>query len=454
MEKEKIIYGVVFTRNGIVRKEQGQRPVYIEEFVKRMQPTNGVCLTRVRNDYIAYAMGIRNIYLIVYKEPELEQRVTDAILDAREKTEQTKEGRKVKGIFADDYKEENEINIYTNSNTNININTNSNSNTNTDKKEVEIESDSEDGTDTGWSYWKKRKSILSTFYGGEAVNEKKLQDHFISKNIPYSLSKEIAKEIYQIKKGDEGGAQEKEKIKSATKKVLGQIMPILMPEQIEKEIEMHKKQGKRPYVFCMVGVNGVGKSTTLSKLCLWLLKRKHRVCVAACDGFRSGAIEQLRKYVERYQHRGHAIHLFEKGYGKDESSIANQALKYAYEQRFDVVLIDTCGRMPGNNSSMLSLSKMIRVNKPEKIFYVGEALVGSDSIEQIRTFNRYIERANVEKSIDGIIVTKCDTVDDKIGTVVSLAHTVSKPVVFIGIGQKNSDLLPFDIDGICSALEI
>ncbi|KAI5136708.1 uncharacterized protein NESG_02130 [Nematocida ausubeli] len=437
--KEKVLYTLVGTRGGVVLGETGSMPGYLESFLQKMQAFSTIKSVKVRNDRITYTFGVSNIYLVVYKEAEIEKEIESAVMDAKDKTEKSEGAKVLFGIFKGK-EDEDAVDC-----------------TESSQKEVAAidDSDTEEET-TGWDKWKKPRNLLNFLTAKKEVSEKSIQDHLLTRNVPYVLSRKIACDITKVMKNEEktGSMSENEKLRHGFKQVLSEIVPTLSPEKIIEEIHSHKRNGKGPYVFCMVGVNGVGKSTTLSKLCLWILKNGFRICVGACDGFRSGAIEQLEKYVLRYQARGHAISLYEKGYKKDESSIAGKAIAHAQQHGFDVVLIDTCGRMPGNTQSMLSLSKLIRVSKPNKIFYVGEALVGNDSIEQIKGFNEYIERACVDKSIDGIVVTKCDAVDEKIGTIVGLAHTVDKPVVFIGVGQKNVDLLPFDIDSLCEALYI
>ncbi|KAH9387039.1 signal recognition particle receptor subunit alpha [Nematocida major] len=434
--RSKVLYSLVGTRGGVVLGELGSRPVYLEAFLQKIQPSSTVKTVKVRNDYIAYSFGPCNIYLAMYREIEAEQEVEGEVEAAKEKIENTPGAKELHGVFKalGECASESE---------------------NAEEEEAaEPDSDPEEEP-ANWSRWKKAGSIMKLFSRREDITEKSVHDHLIGRNVPNTLSRKISRDIMAVLKNEcADSPQTAESVRSSFRKVISEIVPTMSPESIISEIEAHRKSAKTPYVFCMVGVNGVGKSTTLSKLCLWILKNKYKICVAACDGFRSGAIEQLKKYVDRYQARGHAISLYEKGYKKDEASIASKAISHALEHHFDVVLIDTCGRMPGNTQSMMSLTKLIRVNKPNKIFYVGEALVGNDSIQQIQGFNEYIERACVNKSVDGIIVTKCDTVDDKIGTIVSLAHTVDKPIAFIGVGQKNVDLLPFDIDSLCESLYI
>jgi signal recognition particle receptor subunit alpha len=123
---------------------------------------------------------------------------------------------------------------------------------------------------------------------------------------------------------------------------------------------------KRPYVMAFCGVNGVGKSTNLAKICFWLIENNFRVLIAACDTFRAGAVEQLRTHMRHLnslhppeKHSGRQmVQLYEKGYGKDAAGIAMEAINYARDCQIDVVMIDTAGRMQDNEPLMRALAKV------------------------------------------------------------------------------------------------
>lgn len=108
-----------------------------------------------------------------------------------------------------------------------------------------------------------------------------------------------------------------------------------------------------------------------------------KVMIAACDTFRAGAVEQLRTHSRNLD-----VYLFDQGYGKDASVIARNALKYATHEGYNVVLIDTAGRMQDNEPLMKALAKLVSVNNPDLVLFVGEALVGNDAIDQLVKFNR------------------------------------------------------------------
>lgn len=180
---------------------------------------------------------------------------------------------------------------------------------------------------------------------------------------------------------------------------------------------LHAKGENRPYTITFCGVNGVGKSTNLAKICFWLVENGFRIMIAACDTFRAGAVEQLRTHV----HRINSIHpeqvkLFEQGYGKDAATIAMHAISAARDQQYDVVLIDTAGRMQDNEPLMRALSKLIAINRPDAVLFVGEALVGNDAVDQLTKFNQALANHSQSKQprlIDGIVLSKFDTIDDK-----------------------------------------
>jgi signal recognition particle receptor subunit alpha len=173
-----------------------------------------------------------------------------------------------------------------------------------------------------------------------------------------------------------------------------------------------------------------------------LLQNNYRVLVAACDTFRSGAVEQLNVHVRNLKELSARenvgyVDLYQKGYGKDAANVAKDAVEYASANKFDVVLIDTAGRRHNDVRLMSSLEKFAKFAKPDKILMVGEALVGTDSVMQARHFNAAFGSG---RGLDGFIISKCDTVGDMIGTLVSMVHATGIPVLFLGTGQHYGDL--------------
>ncbi|KAF2172340.1 hypothetical protein M409DRAFT_63058 [Zasmidium cellare ATCC 36951] len=253
-------------------------------------------------------------------------------------------------------------------------------------------------------------------------------------------------------------------IRESMTKALTRILTPTSSTDLLREIANTTGSSKpRPYVISIVGVNGVGKSTNLSKIAYFLLQNKYRVLVVAADTFRSGAVEQLRVHVRNLTELSQrenvgSIELFEKGYGKDAAVVARDAVSYATNGNkgngnmlFDVVLIDTAGRRHNDARLMSSLTKFGQLANPDKIFMVGEALVGTDSVAQARNFAKEFvdtkgHMRNGGVGMDGFIISKCDTVGDMVGTLVSMVHATGIPVVFLGVGQHYGDLRGLNVD--------
>ena len=159
-------------------------------------------------------------------------------------------------------------------------------------------------------------------------------------------------------------------------------------------------------------------------------------------------MEQLRTHVKRLNslypsqnpnEKKDVVELYEKGYGKDAAGIAMEAINHARASHRDVVLIDTAGRMQDNEPLMRSLSKLIGVNDPDLVLFVGEALVGNEAVDQLVKFNRALVDHSAH-TIDGIVLTKFDTVDDKVGSAISMTYITGQPIIFVGTGQTYTDL--------------
>ncbi|KAK6022795.1 SRP54-type protein, GTPase domain protein, partial [Ostertagia ostertagi] len=245
-------------------------------------------------------------------------------------------------------------------------------------------------------------------------------------------------------------------VKEAVRESLTQLLTPKRRVDILRDIVEAKREG-RPYVVVFCGVNGVGKSTNLAKITFWLNENNHRVLIAAGDTFRAGAVEQLRTHTKHLNAlHPNSVQLFEQGYGKDSASLAAAAIGIAAERAIDVVLVDTAGRMQDNEPLMRELAKLIRVNEPDLVLFVGEALVGNEAVDQLVKFNQALADnatpGSTPRLIDGIVLTKFDTIDDKVGAAVSMAYITGQPIVFVGCGQTYKDLRNLNIGAVVSAL--
>ncbi|KAG6111512.1 hypothetical protein E4U14_002457 [Claviceps sp. LM454 group G7] len=283
---------------------------------------------------------------------------------------------------------------------------------------------------------------------------KGMEEHLLRKNVAREaalrLCEGVEKELLGAKTASFEGINTK--IQSAMESSLTKMLTPTSSLDLLREIDSitappaTSLRKPRPYVISIVGVNGVGKSTNLSKICFFLLQNRYKVLIAAGDTFRSGAVEQLAVHVRNLKEltarEGGQVELYQKGYGKDAATVAKAAVTHAAEQAFDVVLIDTAGRRHNDQRLMSSLEKFAKFAQPDKILMVGEALVGTDSVAQARNFNAAFGSA---RSLDGFIISKCDTVGDMVGTLVSLVHATNVPVLFVGVGQHYSDLRNFSV---------
>ncbi|KAJ5825408.1 Signal recognition particle SRP54 subunit helical bundle [Penicillium riverlandense] len=288
---------------------------------------------------------------------------------------------------------------------------------------------------------------------------KAMEDHLLKKNVAREAAVRLCEGVERELVGKKTGnfqsvdAALHEAMEASLRKILTPTSSLDLLREINAvTAPTTKEHTPRPYVMSIVGVNGVGKSTNLSKICFFLLQNNYRVLIAACDTFRSGAVEQLRvharnlKELSERETVGH-VELYEKGYGKDAANVAKDAVEHAAAHKFDVVLIDTAGRRHNDQRLMSSLEKFAKFANPDKIFMVGEALVGTDSVMQARNFNAAF---GTGRNLDGFIISKCDTVGDMVGTLVSMVHATGIPIVFLGVGQHYGDLrglsVPWAVD--------
>ncbi|RLN28849.1 hypothetical protein C2845_PM05G12000 [Panicum miliaceum] len=280
---------------------------------------------------------------------------------------------------------------------------------------------------------------------------KALKDRLMTKNVAEEIAEKLCESIAASLEGKKLGSFTS--IASTVWAAMEEsLLRILTPSRsIDILRDVHAaRERERPYVIVFVGVNGVGKSTNLAKVAYWLLQHELSVTLAACDTFRSGAVEQLRTHARRLQ-----IPIFEKGYERDPAVVAKQAIQEATRTKSDVVLVDTAGRMQDNEPLMRALSKLININRPDLVLFVGEALVGNDAVDQLTQFNQKLADLSsvpAARLIDGILLSKFDTVDDKVGAALSMVYVSGAPVMFVGCGQSYTDLKKLNVKSIVNTL--
>jgi len=341
----------------------------------------------------------------------------------------------------------------------------------TSEEESEEEDDVEKPTDKVKTRGLGMFSMFRGLVGSKNVSREdmvpvleKMKDHLIGKNVASEIAEKLCDSVASKLEGKVLGTFTG--VSSTVKATLNEALVQLLSPRRQVDIlrdVMEAQRQRRPFVITFCGVNGVGKSTNLAKICFWLIENNLRVLIAACDTFRAGAVEQLRTHARHLnalhpaeQHNGvQMVQLYEKGYGKDAAGIAMEAINYARDTRIDVVLVDTAGRMQDNEPLMRALSKLIQVNQPDLVLFVGEALVGNEAVDQLVKFNQALaDHSSQEKPhlIDGIILTKFDTIDDKVGAAISMTYITGQPIVFVGTGQTYVDLKNLNAKAVVHAL--
>lgn len=259
-----------------------------------------------------------------------------------------------------------------------------------------------------------------------------LEEILISSDISLNTAEEVVDEI-------------RAEVKNEKLKDKDYIVDLLKDILEEKLTEAEVPELKYPAVIMLVGVNGVGKTTTVGKLANYFLRQHKSVTVAAADTFRAAASDQLSIWAERAK-----VRIVKHEEGSDPSAVVFDALSSARARGTDVVIIDTAGRLHVKANLMEELKKMDRVVKrewPQANFYkllVLDATTGHNAVNQARVFDEAVE-------LDGIVLTKLDGTA-KGGIVIAVADALQIPVKFIGVGEQPDDLMPFDARAFVDAL--
>lgn len=196
-------------------------------------------------------------------------------------------------------------------------------------------------------------------------------------------------------------------------------------------------EGKKPYVILVVGVNGVGKTTTIGKLAHNYKKAGHNVILGAADTFRAAAVDQLTIWSERV-----GVPIVKQNMGSDPSAVAFDTVQSAIARGSDIVIIDTAGRLHNKTHLMDELTKIKRViqkvipNAPHEVMLILDGSTGQNALEQAKHFTAATD-------VTSLTITKLDGTA-KGGVVLAIANQFKIPVKFIGVGEKIDDLLIFD----------
>ena len=385
-----------------------------------------VCNEVIKNDYLTNVVEVLNESNINLSNDENNK------TENLENQEKTKKQTKAKN----DVKQNNQQN----NDEEININEESENQVNAVKMQDETQpveeiKDNEPKAKVGFfkkikNALKKTKESISNkidqiFGKGELNDEffEDLEDILISSDLGVETSSDIIENMrIRIKKDKLKTAEE---VKETLREVIAEML------DIESEEETY------PKVSIIVGVNGVGKTTTIGKLANYYKSQGKKVVVVAGDTFRAAASDQLTEWAKRVD-----VKIIKQSEGADAASVVFDGISFAKSKGFDVVLVDTAGRLHNKVNLMEELSKVNRVatkNWEEADFerlIVIDATTGQNAVNQVREFNETVD-------LDGIILTKLDG-SAKGGIVVSICNEFEIPVKFVGVGEQMDDLVPFD----------
>ena len=286
--------------------------------------------------------------------------------------------------------------------------------------------------------------IKSVFLGYPALDSETLEELevlLVTSDLGLKTASAIVRDLKQAVK--DGGTVSREYIMSH---IHGQLRKLVEPEgRVTGEFRPAASATNQPKIVFVVGVNGVGKTTTVAKLAHRWTNQGARVVLAAADTFRAAADEQLREWGERV-----GVKVVSGSPDDKPSTIVHSALEIGKKESADVILVDTAGRLHNRGSLMQELEGMVRVVKklqphsPEEVWLIIDGTTGQNAMVQAREFQSSVP-------ITGVIVTKLDGTA-KGGVVVAVSEELGIPVRFIGVGETWNDLRPFNPDEFVSAL--
>lgn len=285
-------------------------------------------------------------------------------------------------------------------------------------------------------------TITETFTGKAVIDDNtlnELEEILISSDLSADLSEKIIINLRAKLKNEKDRT-----IANIIDLLKSELLQILQPDENNQRTKVSKEQVK-PYVILIVGVNGVGKTTTVGKLAYNFRQAGNKVIVGAADTFRAAANEQLDIWAKRAD-----VEIIQQNMGTDPSSVAFDAVKKAVDGKFDVVIIDTAGRLHSKINLMNELNKIKRAiekvlqGAPHDTFLVLDATVGQNALIQASEFDKFI-------ATSGLIITKLDGTA-KGGAIFQICEKYNVPVKFIGVGENIDDLQSFDPKLFVSAL--
>ncbi|RMG07226.1 MAG: signal recognition particle-docking protein FtsY [Acidobacteria bacterium] len=280
------------------------------------------------------------------------------------------------------------------------------------------------------------EKLNSVFRAGRKIDDSlldELEEILISSDIGVSTTMEILDSIKQ--KVSRGQIDNINALKSTIRDEIIRILKEADKAGINDERRFDQKV--KPYVLMVVGVNGVGKTTTIGKLAYRIKSEGNQVLICAADTFRAAANDQLKIWADRA-----GVGIIQQRQGTDPAAVLFDALKSAKARGIDVLIVDTAGRLHNKSNLMAELEKMKKVaareveGAPHETLLVIDAVTGQNGLEQARQFMKTAD-------VTGIVLTKLDGTA-KGGIAISIAKELSLPIRYVGIGEKIDDLVVFD----------
>ncbi|MBN2032362.1 MAG: signal recognition particle-docking protein FtsY [Deltaproteobacteria bacterium] len=276
-------------------------------------------------------------------------------------------------------------------------------------------------------------------YGKKQIDEKlleQIEEILFTSDLGVAATRELIETVQAGVARKE--LDQPEKLRKALKEQIRQFLDVV-------DIPHSMPGPGEPYVIMVIGVNGVGKTTTIAKLGYQAREQGKTVIFVAGDTFRAAAIEQLQVWGDRV-----GVEVIKQKQGSDPSAVVFDGLSSALAKRIDVVLIDTAGRLHTKSNLMEELEKINRVIKrklpgaPHEVWLVLDATTGQNAVSQAEIFHKAL-------GLTGIILTKLDGTA-KGGIVVGICRQMKIPIKFIGIGEKMDDLRPFNAPDFVDAI--
>jgi fused signal recognition particle receptor len=286
---------------------------------------------------------------------------------------------------------------------------------------------------------KTRKSFsnkISNLLKGRKIDQElldEIEDILITSDIGVDTSEKLIDKLKERVKKE--NFEDAEKLYKILKEEIINLM--ITSDTAESDRTYQIDESKKPHSIMVIGVNGAGKTTTIGKLAYNYKNAGKRVIIGAADTFRAAANEQLEVWAQRAE-----VDIIQKTQGSDPSAVAFETMAEAVKNENDVVIIDTAGRLHNKVNLMNELEKMSRVMKkhredaPNEIFLVLDGTTGQNALQQAKEFSKVAP-------ITGIVLTKLDGTA-KGGIVIAISDQLKIPVKYIGVGEKITDLQPFD----------